>query len=101
MAFRNPHDSELREILTQTQVIALVGYSEKRDRPSSQIGQFLQTVGYKVIPVNSNVQQIEGQPCYASLRDIPEPVDLVNVFRRSEFLPEIVEAAIAIQAKTL
>ena len=94
-------DNSLRDILLHTKIIAVVGHSEKRSRTSYQIAQFLRQVGYIVIPVNPMVSEIDGQPSYASLRDVPESIDLVNVFRRSEYLPEIVSDAIAIDAKTV
>ncbi|MGD1714114.1 CoA-binding protein [Dapis sp. BLCC M172] len=97
----NTNDSLKRDILKNSQIIAVVGHSDKPDRTSYQIAQFLREVGYKVYPVNPLVTEIDGQASYATLQDIPEPVDIVNVFRRSEYLPEIVEAAIAIQAKTI
>ncbi|MFB2894551.1 CoA-binding protein [Aerosakkonemataceae cyanobacterium BLCC-F50] len=94
-------NNRLRDILIQTKVIAVVGHSDNPTRISYQIAQFLRQVGYTVIPVNPMVSEIDGQPCYASLQDIPQSVDLVNVFRRSEYLPEIVSDAIAIDAKTI
>ena len=94
-------DDALGDILIQTKVIAVVGHSDNPTRISYQIAQFLRQVGYTVIPVNPTVSEIDGQLCYASLQDVPQPVDLVNVFRRSEYLPEIVSDAIAINAKTL
>ena len=94
-------DNSLRDVLSQTKVIAVVGHSEKRSRTSYQIAQFLRQVGYVVIPVNPMVSEIDGQPSYASLQEVPESVDLVNVFRRSEYLGAIVEDAIAIHAKTI
>ncbi|OWY63933.1 CoA-binding protein [cyanobacterium TDX16] len=94
-------DNTLREILTTSKVIAVVGHSDKPERTSYQIAQFLRQVGYTTIPVNPSVSEIDGQRSYASLRDVPEPVDIVNVFRRSEYVSEIVDAAIAIQAKTI
>ncbi|NET16762.1 MAG: CoA-binding protein [Okeania sp. SIO1H6] len=97
----NTNDRLKRDILKNSQIIAVVGHSDKPDRTSYQIAQFLREVGYKVYPVNPIVKEIDGQPTYATLQDIPEPVDIVNVFRRSEYLPEIVEAAIAIHAKTI
>ncbi|MEM1170365.1 MAG: CoA-binding protein [Cyanobacteria bacterium P01_H01_bin.35] len=97
----NTNDCLKRDILTNSQIIAVVGHSDKPDRTSYQIAQFLREVGYKVYPVNPIVKEIDGQPTYATLQDIPEPVDIVNIFRRSEYLPEIVEAAIAIQAKSI
>ena len=97
----NTNDSLKRDILKDCQIIAVVGHSDKPERTSYQIAQFLREVGYKVYPVNPIVKEIDGQPTYATLQDIPEPVDIVNVFRRSEYLAEIVEAAIAIHAKTI
>ncbi|WP_017304811.1 CoA-binding protein [Spirulina subsalsa] len=94
-------DAALREILTQTQTIALIGYSNKPHRDSYRVGQFLTQQGYLVYPVNPRLETLDGQPCYRCLEEIPAPIDLVNVFRRGEFLPEIVKSAIAIQAKTL
>ena len=94
-------DNTLRDILINTTVIAVVGHSDNPTRISYQIAQFLRQVGYIVIPVNPTVSEIDGQSCYASLRDVPQSVDLVNVFRRSEYLPFIVSDAIAINAKTI
>ncbi|NES96205.1 MAG: CoA-binding protein [Desertifilum sp. SIO1I2] len=94
-------DRTLRQILLDTQTIAVVGHSDKPTRVSYQIAQFLRQAGYRVIPVNPQIGEIEGETCYASLRQIPEKVDLVNVFRRREFLAEIVEEAIAIHAATV
>ncbi|MFN6572534.1 CoA-binding protein [Dendronalium sp. ChiSLP03b] len=94
-------DNALRKVLTQARTIAVVGHSDKRDRTSYQIAQFLRSVGYTVYPVNPLVKIIDGQPCYPSLKVISQPVDIVNIFRRSEYLPEIVEEAIACNAKTV
>ena len=95
------NDLLMRQVLTQTQVIAVVGHSDKPHRTSYQIAQFLRQVGYTVYPVNPTVPEIDSQPSFASLNAIPEPIDLVNVFRRSEYLPEIVEQAIALGVPTL
>lgn len=101
MPTANPNDQVLRQILTDARVIAVVGHSDRPDRVSYQIAQFLRQVGYTVYPVNPVVREIEGQPCYPSLREVPEAIDIVNVFRRSQFLAGVVEEAIAIQAKTV
>ena len=95
------NDEAMRDVLTNARVIAVVGHSDKPERTSYRIAQFLREVGYTIYPVNPMVSEIDGQPSYASLKDVPEPVDIINVFRRSEYLPEIVDEAIAIQAKTL
>ncbi|MBE8969576.1 CoA-binding protein [Nostocales cyanobacterium LEGE 12452] len=94
-------DNALREVLTQAKIIAVVGHSDKRERTSYQIAQFLRQVGYTVYAVNPLIQEIDGQPSYTALQELPEPVDIVNVFRRSEYLPEIVDEAISINAKTV
>jgi uncharacterized protein len=94
-------DNALREVLTQAKTIAVVGHSDKRDRTSYQIAQFLRQSGYTVYAVNPLIKEIDGQPSYAALQEIPEPVDIVNVFRRSEYLPEIIDEAISINAKTV
>ena len=91
----------MRQVLTQTQVIAVVGHSDKPHRTSYQIAQFLRQVGYKVYPVNPTVPEIDGQPSFPSLDAIPESIDLVNVFRRSEYLPEIVEQSIILEIPTI
>jgi hypothetical protein len=87
-------DELLRTILTKAQTIAVVGHSNKPDRTSYQIAQFLRQMGYRVYPVNPTVVTIDDQPCYPSLRELPESVDIVNVFRRSEVLPEVVNEVI-------
>jgi predicted CoA-binding protein len=94
-------DDAMRAMLANARVIAVVGHSDKPDRTSYQIAQFLRQVGYTVYPVNPSIQTIDGQPSYPSLRQVPEPVDIVNVFRRSEYLVAVVAEAIAIQAKTI
>lgn len=101
MPILKPEDETLRYLLTYAKVIAVVGHSEKSHRDSYQVAQFLREAGYQVFPINPRVDEIDGQLSYASLRDVPAPIDIVNVFRRAEFLPEIVEDAIAIQAATL
>ncbi|MFE4104705.1 CoA-binding protein [Almyronema epifaneia] len=97
----HPSDTQLRSLLAQTQTIAVVGHSNQPQRPSYQIAQFLRQVGYRVYPVNPTVAEVAGHRCYRSLAEVPETVDLVNVFRRADSLPEIVEAAIAVGAKAL
>lgn len=94
-------DQALRELLSTARVIAVVGHSDKPHRTSYQIAGYLRRVGYTVYPVNPEVQQIDGQPCYPSLKDVPEPIDIVDVFRRSEYLAGVVEAAAAVGAKSV
>ncbi|KYC37388.1 CoA-binding protein [Scytonema hofmannii PCC 7110] len=101
MPFNKPNDSAIRDVLTSAKVIAVVGHSDKPNRTSYQIAQFLRKVGYIVYPVNPQVQEIDGQPSYPSLKEVPSHIDIVNVFRRSEYLSEIVTEAIAINANTI
>jgi predicted CoA-binding protein len=92
---------ELRQILTATQTIAVVGLSDKPDRPAHTIPAYLQRQGYRIIPVNPKLSEALGEKAYASLRDISEPVDVVEIFRRAEDVPPIIEDAIAIGAKVV
>ncbi|MBW7461248.1 CoA-binding protein, partial [Paenibacillus sepulcri] len=89
MAFENPSREEIKEILEQTNTIAVVGLSDNPERTSYLVSQAMQAKGYRIIPVNPNADTILGEKSYPSLRDIPEKVDLVNVFRRSEHTPPI------------
>ena len=91
----------MRDVLTNAKVIAVVGHSDKPERTSYRIAQFLQEIGYNVYPVNPLVNEIDGQPSYSSLKDVPEPIDIVNVFRRLEYLSAIVDEAIAVNARTV
>jgi uncharacterized protein len=93
----------LRSLLEAAKTIAVVGASPDPWRPSFGVANYLHRVGYRVVPVNLTAlgQTFHGEPFRASLHDIGEPVDLVDVFRRSEFIPDVVDAAIAIQAPTL
>lgn len=89
------------ELLKGAHVIAVVGLSSNRMRPSFGVAEYLQRAGYRIIPVNPNEREVLGERAMARLEDIPEKVDIVDVFRRSEFVPEVAESAIAIGAKAL
>jgi hypothetical protein len=91
----------MREVLQRSKVIAVVGHSDKPHRTSYRIAQYLREAGYKVYPVNPTVNEIDGEKSYASLADVPEPIDIVNVFRRSEHLDSVVEEAITVNAKSV
>ena len=91
----------LRRILKECRVIAVVGLSADWFRPSYFAAKYLQEHGYRVIPVNPRYPAVLGEKCYRSLREIPEPVDMVDVFRRSADVPPIAEDAIAIGARVL
>jgi predicted CoA-binding protein len=89
----------VRKILKDSKTIAVVGLSPKSHRPSHQVASYLMEAGYTIIPVNPGQDAILGQTCYPSLRDIPSPVDMVDIFRRPEAILPIVEDAISIGAK--
>ena len=89
------------EILSFSQVVAVVGLSSKTDRPSYEVASYLKEQGYRIIPVNPMEKEILGEICYPDLASIPEPVDVVDIFRRSEEVLLIVEEAIKIGAKAV
>ena len=89
------------EILKSSRVVAVVGLSPKPDRPSYVVASYLKENGYKIIPVNPKAEEILGEVCYPDLGSIPEPVDVVDIFRRSEEAVGIVEEAIRIGAKAV
>jgi predicted CoA-binding protein len=101
MPHRNPPDAALRQLLTNASTIAMVGASSNPDRPSNGIMRKLQSAGYHVIPVNPNETSVLGERAYASLADVPERIDIVDVFRRAEFTPAIADAAVRVGAKAL
>jgi predicted CoA-binding protein len=89
------------ELLKTSRTIAVVGISSKRFRPSYGVSEYMQRNGYRIIPVNPFEQAVLGEKCYPDLDSIPERVDIVDIFRRAEFVPEIVEAAIRIGARAV
>jgi len=99
MAFQNPDTQEIRELLRRVKTIAVVGLSPKANRPSHQVSQAMQSYGYRIIPVRPATGQVLGEPCYASLYELPDPgqVDLVDVFRAPEHVDEVVDACIALK----
>jgi predicted CoA-binding protein len=92
---------EISLLLKKYQNIAIVGLSPKNNRPSNQVALYLMEAGYNIIPVNPGQQEILGKKCYPDLESIPEPVDIVDIFRRSEDIPPIVESAIKIGTKVV
>ncbi|RIX49971.1 CoA-binding protein [Paenibacillus nanensis] len=101
MAFQNPERDQIREILRGSDTIAVVGLSDNPERVSYMVSEAMQKKGYTIIPVNPNADTILGQKSYAKLSDIPVPVDIVNVFRRSEHTPPVAKEAADIGAKVL
>ncbi len=96
-----PPSDPVEAILRFARVIAVVGLSPNPARPSFGVARYLQSAGYRIVPVHPGVTEILGEPTYASLEAIPQRVDVVNVFRRPEHVPEIVESAIRIGARAL
>jgi len=101
MAHSNPSDQELTLLLASATTIAMVGASANPDKDSHGIMRRLQSAGYRVIPVNPRETEILGERSYASLLDVPERIDIVDVFRRSEDTPPIADEAVKIGAKAL
>ena len=89
------------DILRSVKTIAVVGLSSKRMRPSYGVSEYMQRAGYRIIPVNPAETEVLGEKAYPDLDSIPVPVDLVNIFRRSELVPPVVDAAIRIGAKAI
>lgn len=98
---RIEHDHDLRQLLETTRTIALVGISDKSWRPSHQVAAYLIAAGYRVLPVNPALTTVLGQPCFPDLASIGEPIDMVNVFRRADDIGPVVDAAIAVKARSL
>jgi predicted CoA-binding protein len=101
MAHTNPSDDELRKILTDATTVAMIGASSNAEKPSHGIMKKLLTAGYHVIPINPRETEVLGQRAFASLADVPEKIDIVDVFRRPEDTPAIADEAIAAGAKVL
>ena len=91
----------IEELLRSTKTIAVVGLSRKPWRASFGVSEYMQSAGYRIIPVNPHEGEGLGEKAYQTLDEVPEPVDMVNIFRRSEAVPEIVEAAIRMEAKSI
>ncbi len=99
--FQNPTQEEMTQILRSARTIAVVGLSPDPERSSHSVAAEMQRRGYRVIPVNPRVQEVLGEKSYPTLLDIPLPVDIVDVFRRSETLPAVVEEAVQISAPVI
>lgn len=101
MSFSAYPEAWLHDLLASARTIAVVGHSDKPYRDSYLIARYLRAAGYVIYPVNPNLHTLNGEQVYSDLRQVPERVDIVNVFRRAEHLPEIVEDAIATGARTV
>ncbi|MHC5229412.1 CoA-binding protein [Enterococcus sp. LJL99] len=101
MTFQNPTQEQIFTYLKEAKRIAVVGLSAKEERTSFQIAKLLQEYGYQIIPVNPVLagQEILGEPVYERLQDIPDPIDIVDIFRRSEFLPDVAKDFLETDAK--
>jgi predicted CoA-binding protein len=92
-----PQSDSIREILERSKTIAVVGLSSSPLRPSHGVSAYMQTHGYKIIPVNPDIDGALGEKSYPSLMDVPDKIDIVNIFRRPEFVEEIVDQAIQLK----
>jgi uncharacterized protein len=101
VAHRNPSEPEIRNLLSAAATIAVVGASSNPERPSNGIMRKLKSAGYRVIPVNPNETDVLGERAYPSLLDVPEGIDIVDVFRRAEYTPAIADDAVKVGAKAL
>ncbi len=94
-------DSAIRKILSEAKTIAVVGFSSNRAKAGYYVPAYLQKQGYRIIPVNPNLSEGLGEPAYPTLAEVPEPIDLVLVFQRSENVPPFVDEAIAVGARAV
>lgn len=99
MVIENPANDKIKKVLQESKTIAVVGLSDNPARTSYQISKIMQENGYKIIPVNPMVDEVLGEKAYSSLKMINEPIDIINVFRRSEYLPAIAKEATETEAK--
>ncbi len=97
----NATPEEVADILKKYRVIAVVGLSPNPSRPSYQVAHYLQQHGYRIIPVNPGCTEVLGEKCYPSLKEIPSPVEIVDIFRNVEAIPAIVAEALDIKAKVV
>ncbi|MCT1576135.1 CoA-binding protein [Oceanobacillus kimchii] len=93
MTWQNPTNEKLSSILQAAKTIAVVGLSNNQDKTAYQISQRMQQLGYKIIPINPNVDEVLGEKAYPTLAEVPEKIDIINVFRRPEHLPDVAKDA--------
>jgi predicted CoA-binding protein len=97
----NPLADPILDILKNYKTIAVVGLSSNPARPSYGVTEYMQSAGYRIIPVNPNEREVLGEKSYARLEDVPEEIEIVNVFRRAEDVPPVVDSAIKVGARVL
>jgi uncharacterized protein len=90
---QNPSNEKIKQLLKDAKTIAVVGLSDNPEKTSYQISKIMQKEGYRIIPVNPSIDEVLGEKAYPSLVDVPENIDIINVFRRPEYLPEIAKEA--------
>lgn len=100
-SFANPTDEEIRALLQRVRTVAVVGLSPRPQRPSNQVARALQGFGYRIVPVRPAVDTVLGEPAYRDLRAVPEPIDLVDVFRAPQHVDAIVDVCIDLQVPAL
>ncbi len=94
-------DDQMKQLLLECKTIAVVGLSDKPHRDSFKVAEYMQNQGYRIIPVHPRVSEVLGEPAYKTLADIPDQIDLVNVFRKSEETPAMVEQAIPLKPRAI
>lgn len=99
MVWKNPDNETIKKILETPKTIAVVGLSDKPERASHEISRIMKNSGYKIIPVNPMVDEVHGEKAYPSLHDVDEKIDIINVFRRPEYLLDIAKEAVQTDAK--
>ena len=99
MDYQHPGRETIKEILDNAKTIAVVGLSDKPDKTSYQVSKVMQSNGYRIIPVNPSIEKALGEKAYPTLKDVPDSIDIINVFRRSVFLKDVAEQAIKTDAK--
>ena len=97
----HPSDQQILDLLKTARTIAVVGLSSSPMRASRGVSQYMQSAGYRIIPVNPNESEVLGEKAYARIEDVPEKIDIVDVFRRSEFVPGVVDSAIRVGARAI
>lgn len=99
MPTANATDDEIAAILDGARTIAVVGISHKEERDSHKVAKYLKEAGYKMIPVNPKYKEVLGEPCYPDLKAVPEPIDIVDIFRNVDVIPSVVDEAIGVKAR--